>query len=124
MVFGCQVRSGIWVVEVYAKWCGHCKQLEPIWRDLAKTLKTDYHNDGTNIAGHTYSDSDSDSDNDSDVPVFVARIEISKARGFANRMGIQAIPTILLFRDGRTRVFGSNERSLDNLQEFVRVGWK
>ena len=59
-----------------------------------------------------------------ELNVFVARIEISKARAFANRLRIKAIPTILLFREGRTRIFGNNERSLDTLQEFLRREWR
>ena len=29
------IRSGVWMIKIYSDYCGYCKQIAPIWDDLA-----------------------------------------------------------------------------------------
>merc|ERR1719234_2552745 len=81
------------LVEFYAPWCGHCKQLEPTWDKL----------------GEKYSDSDS--------------VVIAKMDSTANELEdvkVQGFPTIKLFKKGDNSVIDYNgERTLDGLVKFI-----
>jgi len=84
------------LVEFYAPWCGHCKQLAPIYDQLAESFKDD------------------------------ASIVIAKIDSTANELEhtkIQSFPTIKLFKKETNEVVDfSGERTLDGLSKFVKSG--
>lgn len=63
----------MWLVEFYAPWCGHCKNLEPEWNKAASELKG---------------------------KVKVGKVDATVYQSIAGRYGIQGYPTIKVFPAG------------------------
>lgn len=84
------------LVEFYAPWCGHCKQLVPIYDKLAESLK-----DNENIV-------------------------IAKMDATANELEnikVSSFPTIKLFTKGENQVIEYNgPRTLEGMKKFVESG--
>jgi len=81
------------LVEFYAPWCGHCKQLAPTWDKL----------------GEKFADNE--------------EIVVAKMDSTANELEdikIQGFPTIKLFKKGDNKVVDYNgERTLEGLSKFL-----
>mmetsp|Transcript_11681 Transcript_11681/g.21053 ORF Transcript_11681/g.21053 Transcript_11681/m.21053 type:complete len:470 (-) Transcript_11681:187-1596(-) len=62
--------DGLWLVEFYAPWCGHCKALKPEWEKAAEALKGVVH---------------------------VAAVDADEHKSLGGQYGVQGFPTIKLF---------------------------
>ena len=84
------------LLEVYAPWCGHCKQLDPIYKKLAKRF--------AKIDGVTIAKMDGTENEHPDAEV----------KGF---------PTIIFFpagKDAKPVTFEGGDRSLKALTKFIK----
>uniref|UniRef100_A0A061QIT2 protein disulfide-isomerase n=1 Tax=Tetraselmis sp. GSL018 TaxID=582737 RepID=A0A061QIT2_9CHLO len=87
--------DGIWLVEFYAPWCGHCKALKPEWEKAAQALKGVVH---------------------------VAAVDADQHRSLAGQYGIQGFPTIKLItvQNGKAKTSDYNGgRTAQEIAKFA-----
>jgi thioredoxin 1 len=61
------------LVDFFATWCGPCKSMEPVIKDVAKT-----------VAGK----------------VRVVKVDIDKQQQIARQYNVSAVPTFIIFKNG------------------------
>ncbi|XP_029984669.1 protein disulfide-isomerase A6 [Sphaeramia orbicularis] len=67
----------VWLVEFFAPWCGHCKNLEPEWAAAATAVKEQ-----------------------TKGKVRLGAVDATVHQGLSSRYGIRGFPTIKVFRKG------------------------
>jgi thioredoxin 1 len=72
--FSSEIAQGVVMVDFWATWCMPCKAMAPVINEIAGQTKG---------------------------KVKVGKLDIDKNGPVANQYGIQAIPTILIFKDGQ-----------------------
>ncbi|UYV83636.1 TMX3 [Cordylochernes scorpioides] len=79
--------------QFYAPWCGHCKNLEPIWNQVAQSLV--------------------------DTDIRVARLDCTRFTSIANDFNVAGFPTILYVK-GHKIVEYRGDRTREEIVDFVR----
>jgi thioredoxin 1 len=72
--FAKTISNGVSLVDFWAAWCGPCKVVGPIINELADEI---------------------------DGKANICKLDIDKNQATAQKYGIQSIPTILIFKDGK-----------------------
>ena len=72
--FDMNIAEGITLVDFWAPWCGPCRIQTPILEELAESIEG---------------------------RVKIAKVNTDEASGVARGFGVQAIPTLILFKDGK-----------------------
>ncbi|KAL1884745.1 mitochondrial thioredoxin [Paecilomyces lecythidis] len=88
VIFKALTSSGPVVVDFFATWCGPCKAVAPTIGKLSETY--------TNVR-------------------FI-QVDVDKAGSIAQQLGVRAMPTFVLFKDGKElekRVVGANVKELE-----------
>jgi len=84
-------------VEFFAPWCGHCKNLAPVWDELGEAMK-----------------------NQKDV--VIAKVDADAHRDLGTRFGVSGFPTLKLFKKGGDVAAPTDfngGREIDDLVKFV-----
>jgi len=71
--FNNEITTGVVLTDFYADWCGPCKMLSPVIEQLDK----EYDN------------------------VKVLKINVDEEPGLAMKYGVQSIPNVIIFKDGK-----------------------
>ena len=72
--FDTTIAEGITLVDFWAPWCGPCRMQIPILEELIESIEW---------------------------CVKIAKLNVDEAGSIAERFGVQAIPTLILFNDGK-----------------------
>ena len=84
--------KGIVLVDIFATWCGPCKMLAPELEALSK-----------------------------EVDIKIVKVDVDENEEIATKYQVQAIPTLLLFKDGSVVKRTMGYKNKQALLEFIKL---
>ncbi|MDK2562079.1 thioredoxin [Romboutsia sedimentorum] len=69
-----EVNNGVVVVDFFATWCGPCKMLAPVFKELGNEMK--------------------------DSAKFI-KVDIDQSMEIARKFMVSTVPTMMIFKDGK-----------------------
>lgn len=78
--------EGVILIDFYADWCGPCRMLAPMLEELSKEMSG---------------------------KATIGKVDIDAAQDTASKLGIHAVPTLILFKNGKEvdRVVGVRDKA-------------
>lgn len=83
-------KKGKVLVDFYADWCGPCKMQAPVLDELDKKSK-----------------------------VTIAKVNVDELSDLAEQFGVRSIPTLMVFKDGKTLKQEPGYKALGPLEKFI-----
>ncbi len=81
------------LVDFYAEWCGPCKQVPPILKEVKQELREQ---------------------------VRIIKVDVDRNPQIATKFKIRSIPTLMLFKNGEARWTGQGVRQADEIKLIVQ----
>jgi len=81
------------LVDFYAEWCGPCKQVPPILKQVKDDLRDQ---------------------------VRIIKVDVDRNPQIASQFQIRSIPTLMLFKNGETKWTGMGVRSVSEIKTVVQ----
>ena len=85
------IKEGTVLVDFFATWCGPCKMLSPVLEELSE---------------------------ESDV--LIVKVDVDEAGPLAAQYGIQAVPTLMLFKNGQRVDVRMGYQNKNQLLAFIK----
>ena len=85
------IKEGKILVDFFATWCGPCKMLSPVLEELSNQ----------------------------NPDLLILKIDVDEVGALAARFGVRAIPTLMLFKDGKLIETRMGYQNLNQLLAFV-----
>lgn len=81
-----------WVIDFWAEWCGPCKKLAPIYEEVSEEIKD----------------------------VNFGKVDMEEHQQLGGKMGVRALPTLLIVKDGEEVARNSGLMNKKQLTDWIQ----